>query len=194
MKVIFVSRAPRHKVTGEAHLETIVTINPENEKYNASKVKSGIHVRGGLAGNGNMVRTDVFSKKNKKGKDEFYLVPVYVTDTIKKDLPNKAVVANKPESEWIEMDETFSFKFSLFLDDYIKIKKGEEVIEGYYSGMNRSKGSISLKHHDHSSEYNDIGAKSQDYIKKFVVSPLGELSEVKQEKRMTFSLKKKSKK
>ena len=215
LKTILVSRAPRHKVTGEAHLETIVTINPENEKYKASKVKSGIHVRGGLAGNGNMVRTDVFSKKNKKGKEEFYLVPVYVTDTIKKDLPNKAVVAFKPEAEWIEMDETFTFKFSLFLDDYIKIKKGEEVIEGYYSGMDRALGQISLMSHDRSNKFIVIskkmeeetntpikkientyktGVKSLDYIKKFIVSPLGELAEVKNEKRMTFSLKKKSKK
>ena len=194
LKAIFVSRAPRHKVTGEAHLETIVTINPENKKYNASKVKSGIHVRGGLAGNGNMVRTDVFAKKNKKGKEEFYLVPVYVTDTIKNKLPNKAVVQGKPESEWIEMDETFSFKFSLFLDDYVKIKKGEEVICGYYSGLDRATASISMVSHDRSEKYRGIGAKSLDYIKKFTVSPLGELSEVKQEKRMTFSLKKKSKK
>lgn len=195
LKTIFVSRAQRHKVTGEAHAATIVTLNPDHGKYNASKVKSGVKVRGGLASNGSMVRTDVFSKKNKKGKEEFYLVPVYVTDTIKKDLPNKAVVANKIESEWIEMDETFTFKFSLFLDDYIKIKKGDKETCGYFTGMNRSTASISL--HDQKSpliKYESIGVKSLDYIKKFVVSPLGELSEVKNEKRMTFSLKKKSKK
>lgn len=215
LKTIFVSRAPRHKVTGEAHLETIVTLNPEKTGYNPSKVKSGIFVRGGLAGNGNMVRTDVFAKKNKKGKDEFYLVPVYVTDTIKNELPNKAVVAGKPESEWIEMDETFSFKFSLFLDDYIKIKKGEEIIEGYYSGMDRDGGRISLMSHDRSNKFivvskkmdeetNEpikkteniyrVGAKSLDYIKKFTVDPLGNLSEIKKEKRMAFSLKQKRKK
>ena len=215
LKTIFVSRAPRHKITGEAHAETIVTVNPQNQKYNASKVKSGVKVRGGLASNGSMVRTDVFSKKNKKGKEEFYLVPVYVTDTIKKDLPNKAVVANKTESEWIEMDETFTFKFSLFLDDYIKIKKGGEEIEGYFIGMDRALGQISIMSHDRSYKFVVVskkvdeetsepikkientyktGAKSLDYIKKFVVSPLGELSEVKNEKRMTFSLKKKSKK
>ncbi len=195
LKTIFVSRAPRHKVTGEAHADTIVTLNSKNKKFVASKVKSGVPVRGGLAANGNMVRTDVFSKKNTKGKEEFYLVPVYVTDTIKNELPNKAVVAHKPESEWIEIDETFTFKFSLFLDDYVKIKKGQNEIEGYFTGMDRASASISL--HDQKTpliKFRGIGVKSLNSIKKFVVSPLGELSEVKNEKRMTFSLKQKRKK
>ncbi len=199
LKTIFVSRAPRHKVTGEAHLETIVTTNPNHPKYNAKNVKSGVPVRGGLAGNGNMVRTDVFSKKNSKGKEEFYLVPIYITDTLNDTLPNKAVVKGKPESEWIEIDETFTFKFSLFIGDYIKIKKSENVTEGYYSGLDRATGQISLTSHDKSkiftgSEKYRVGAKSLDYIKKFMVDPLGNLSEVKKEKRLSFSFKKKRKK
>ena len=57
---------------------------------------SGVPVRNGIADNGGMIRVDVFSKKNKKGKDEFYLVPVYLAD-FGKQLPNKAIVAHKPE-------------------------------------------------------------------------------------------------
>ena len=36
-------------------------------------MKSGFYVRGGIAGNSDMLRTDVFCKKNKKGKMNFIL-------------------------------------------------------------------------------------------------------------------------
>lgn len=82
-------------------------------------------VRGGLANNGSMLRTDVFVKKNKKGKDEFYLVPIYLSD-MGKELPSKAIVPLKFEDEWLQIDDNFSFKFSLYMDDLVKVKKAKK--------------------------------------------------------------------
>lgn len=71
-----------------------------------------------IAENASMIRVDVFEKENK-----YYLVPIYVSDFAKKELPNKAIVANKSEAEWIEMTEEYIFKFSLYPNDLVKIKR-----------------------------------------------------------------------
>ena len=189
---IFVSRPPRKNATGEIHQETIRTLNPEHKNYNEKDVLSGIKIRGGLANNGNMLRTDVFVKKNKKGKDKFYLVPVYLSD-MGKDLPNKAIVAHKAEEQWPELDETYQFKFSLYMDDLVKVQKGNVVVLGYYKGTDRDGGSFKLRKHDEPSNTKDIkiGAKTQDSIKKYQVDPLGRIAEVKKETRQPLTMIKK---
>lgn len=181
---IFVSRPPRKNATGEIHKETIYTLKPSSGKFKEENVKSGFKIRGGIAGNGKMLRVDVFSKKNKRGKEEYYLVPVYPKDMAAKVLPNKAVVADKPEEEWLEMDESYVFKFSLFPDDLCFVQKGEKIIFGYYKGTDRSTAAISLEGHDRSFMKRGIGVKTQDRIKKFQVDPLGRYVEVKSEKRL----------
>lgn len=183
LKDIFVSRPPRKKASGEIHQETIRTLNPLFKNYNAKDVKSGIKIRGGLANNGEMLRTDVFMKKNKKGKNEFYLVPVYLSN-MGKELPSKAIVPLKYEEEWIEITDNFTFMFSLFMDDLVKVKKGDKEIFGYFKGTGRTTGSITIETHDRSEIIPSIGVKTQDNIQKYQVSPLGDISEVKSEKRM----------
>lgn len=181
---IFVSRAPRHKATGEVHQETIRSLNPRHPNYNEKELKSGIYIRGGLANNGDMLRTDVFVKKNAKGKDEFYLVPIYLSDIPKGVLPNKAIVAYKSESEWLEMDENYQFKFSLFLDDLVKVTKKEKEVLGYFNGTDRAVASISLVSPDGACAYRGIGVKTQDKIQKYQVDPLGNYVEIKKEARL----------
>ena len=188
---IFVSRPPRKNATGEIHQETIRTLNPKHKNYNEKDVLSGIPIRGGLANNGNMLRTDVFVKKNKKGKDEFYLVPVYLSD-MGKELPNKAIVPLKKENEWIELDETYNFKFSLYMDDLVKVKKGEKEIFGYYGGTDRATAAISLTSHDRSNNFRGIGVKTLDQFRKYQVDPLGlRIDEVKKETRLPLTMIKK---
>lgn len=77
--------------------------------------KSGIHIRHGVANNGSMLRVDIFTKAGK-----FYAVPLYVADAVKTELPNKAAVAAKDESEWTVMDDSFAFLFSLNPNDWVR--------------------------------------------------------------------------
>lgn len=181
---IFVSRPPRKNATGEIHQETIRTLNPNHKNYNEKDVKSGMLVRGGLANNGVMLRTDVFSKKNKNGKDEFYLVPVYLS-SMGKDLPNKAIAPNKDEKDWITIDDSFVFKFSLYMNDLVELKKANTVIRGYFDGTDRKNGAINIEAHDRSSIYR-TGVKTQDSITKYQVDPLGNITEIKSEKRLSL--------
>ena len=186
---VFISRPPRKKASGEIHKETIVTINPKSKKYSEKDVISGIKVRGGLAGNGLMLRTDVFSKKNKNGKEQFFLVPIYLSD-MGKDLPNKAIVSKKKENEWIEIDESYTFKFSLYMDDLIKTTKGKEEIFGYFRGTDRSTGSITIDKICENKSFEKgfrIGVKTLDKFQKYQVDVLGRHTEIKKEKRLVIN-------
>lgn len=186
---VFVSRPPRKNATGEVHQETIRTLNPDKPQYSEKDVKSGVKIRGGLANNSNMLRVDVFSKKNAKGKEQFYLVPIYLADGIKPELPNKAIVANKPESEWIVMDETYAFKFSLYKDDLVKAK-GKELYFGYFDGCDRSTSCFHIEAQDSSQYWKGLGPRNLEYIKKYQVDPLGRYVEVKSETRLPLNAKK----
>ena len=184
---IFVSRPPRKSASGEIHQETIRSLNPKHKNYSEKDIKSGIPVRGGLANNGSMLRTDVFVKKNKKGKDEFYLVPIYLSD-MRKELPNKAVVPLKFEDEWVQLDDSYTFKFSLYMDDLVKVKKGDnEAIFGYFKGTNRCTGAITIEAADRSKKYDGVGVKTQDSFRKYSVDPLGDITEIKHETRMPLT-------
>lgn len=145
----------------------------------ATKDKVAVTVREGTADRGDMARVDVFAKENKKGKREFYLVPIYphqVADQKKWPTPpDRAVVHSKPETEWTVVDGTFTFLFSLHSNSRLEIvtSKGE-VLSGYYNSMDRSTGAISI------SELNNprklvrgIGARTLLDFKKFTVDRLG---------------------
>ena len=62
------------------------------------RATSVVPIQGGTAyaNNDSIVRTDVFYIDG----EGYYLVPIYVTDTIKSELPNKAIVAHKPYERW----------------------------------------------------------------------------------------------
>ena len=128
----------------------------------------------------------MFVKKNKKGKEQFYLVPVYLSD-MGKELPNKAIVPNKDEKDWVIIDDSYTFKFSMFMDDLIKITKGNKAILGYFCGTHRGNASITLEEHDRAKITEGIGVKGLDKFQKFSVDPLGNRIEIKQETRLPLT-------
>lgn len=148
----------------------------------------GTEVRGGFADNSTMVRTDVFERDGK-----YYLVPVYLKDTVADELPNRAIVAYKPENQWREMDEAYRFVFSLSLNDPIRLVRRsggtESAIGGYFKGTNRAIGSIDVEAHDCAWAKQSQGvALHVVAFEKYEVDVLGRSAHrVKQEKRRGFS-------
>lgn len=148
----------------------------------------GTRVRGGLAANGEMLRTDVFERDGR-----YYLVPVYVKDVISRELPNRAIVGGKGEDKWREMDDSYRFVFSLCISDLVRLVKrkgdGTETFFGYFKGTSRSTGSITIQAHDSSWTQPSIGvAQNVIAFEKLHVDVLGQtVSRVRQEKRLGFS-------
>ena len=132
-----------------------------------------------IAENASMVRVDVFEKDNK-----FYLVPIYVSDFVKKELPNKAIVAYKDEEDWIEMTDEYKFKFSLYPNDLVRIKKkGEKEFFAYYTSTHRGTGAINTLVVNGEKKIDGIGVKSLEIFEKYQVDVLGNISKIKKEKR-----------
>ena len=145
---------------------------------------SGILVRGGFAKNASMPRLDVFTKKNKKGKNEFFLVPIYISD-FGKELPNKAITSKK--DCWLEITEEYQFLFSLFPDTLIAINptgKPEDEFLGYYKGCDIDSGRIVIDSPDRTQKGVRLSTKTAAYIRKYQVDILGDYHEVKHEKRL----------
>ncbi len=157
----------------------------------------------GIADNDSMVRVDVFYVEG----DGYYLVPIYVADTLKPELPNRACIAHKPFEQWKPMDDR-DFLFSLYPNDLIRVthKKGlslalcqkdstlSPTMEGddlllYYKGMNISVASISCITHDNTYKIG-IGVKTLKKLEKYTVDVLGEYHPIGKEKRLAFDLKK----
>jgi CRISPR-associated endonuclease Csn1 len=155
---------------------------PEVRSVNlASTQKNGLPVRGGIAANGDMLRVDIFTDGKK-----FYAVPLYVADAVKKlaDLPNRAVVAFKPEDEWtvMDVDKGYRFLFSLHPNDWVRVQqKGKPMIEGYFGGAHRGTGNINIWAHDRNRSVGKdgliegIGIKTALSVQKFHVDMLGRL-------------------
>ena len=270
IRPVFVSRMPRHKMTGAAHKETIkgrlddahtvqrrsITdlkldkegeiagyFNPSSDTllYNAlkeqltafggdgkkafaepffkpradgtpgaqvRKVKVydkatsmvAVHEGKGVADNDTMVRIDVYFVPD----DGYYWVPIYVADTVKPELPNKAVVAYKNYDEWKEMDEE-NFLFSLCQNDLIrieskrtmkfKVQNSDSTLEKetqmncgltYFEGGNISTGAITVTTHDNAYIVGSLGFKTLQKVQKYQVDVLGNYTLVKKEKRQNF--------
>lgn len=272
IKPIFVSRMPRHKVTGAAHKATIKSARclnngivicktslqnlkldkegeianyyaPESDTilYNALKErlraydnkpakafaepfykpkadgtpgplvkkvkvyeKSTLNVavqqNTAVADNDSMVRVDVFHIKG----EGYYLVPIYIADTLKKKLPNKAIVAYKPYADWPVMDDS-NFIFSLYPNDLIKfehrngvkfakVNKESSLAETYltkselvyYKGTNITVGSTSIITNDNSYTVKSLGVKTLSNLEKYQVDVLGNYTKVKKEIRRPF--------
>ncbi|MCZ2104303.1 MAG: type II CRISPR RNA-guided endonuclease Cas9 [Comamonadaceae bacterium] len=138
--------------------------------------QSGIPIRGGLAKNDSMLRVDVFTKAGR-----FHLVPVYVHHRVT-GLPNKAIVAFKDEAEWTLIDDSFSFLFSLYPNDFVRVQQnGKPAIEGYFSSAHRGTGAITVWLHDRNTTtqkdgaVEGIGVKTALSLKKFNVDVLGRI-------------------
>ncbi|MED9969482.1 MAG: type II CRISPR RNA-guided endonuclease Cas9 [Ruminococcus sp.] len=167
---------------------------------NKSTLSVPVHNGTAVADNGSMVRVDVFRVE----KEGYYLVPVYVSDTVKPELPNRAVVAHKPYENWKEMDDS-NFVFSLYPNDLIKLTFAKEMtfavtnkdstlppqmkckeIFAYYKGTNISTGAIGVINHDNTYAIGGLGVKRLPLIEKYQIDVLGNISKVGKEKRMRF--------
>ena len=270
IKPVFVSRMPRHKVTGAAHEETIRS--QVNEKYTAvrksitelsldkdgkikdyfkpgsdtllyealkkrltefggnakkafaepfykpradgtpgaqvrkvkvvAKMNNTIPVRsgGGVAKGGDMIRIDVYYVP----EDGYYWVPIYVADTVKPILPNRAVQQRKKREDWKEMQEE-NFQFSLYSSDLIYIESKGMVgftvrdktstlekemstnkIFVYFKGGNIAAASIEVITHDGAYTVESLGLKTLKKVQKYQVDVLGNYTLVKKEKRQNF--------
>ena len=158
-----------------------------------------------VADNDTMVRCDVFYVP----EDGYYFVPVYVADTVKDTLPNKACVAGgRP---WKVMDEQY-FVFSLYPRDLIKVYDKKDLvlkraIDGgtlpeekahsgrdgvflYYRGLDIATGVLSGITHDGTYLRRSIG-KTTLKIEKYTVDVLGNIQRVHKETRQGFASKKK---
>ena len=147
-----------------------------------------------------MVRVDVFFVEG----EGYYLVPIYVSDTVKSKLPNKAIVANKSSDEWKEMNDN-DFVFSLYPNDLILIKSKKDMKFNivnkestlattylskesfvFYKGTDISTAAISAVNHDNTYKLRGLGVKTLLSIEKYQVDVLGNITKVGNEKRMGF--------
>lgn len=154
----------------------------------------------GVAANGSMVRVDVFYVEG----DGYYFVPIYVADTIKPELPNKACVQGKKHENWKEMDDK-DFIFSLYPNDLIKIKSKKQMkfnvnlknstlpkekyadeIFVYYKSAGISVAQFTVITNDNSYCQPSLGIKSLLSIEKYTVDPIGNIHKVNNEQRMNF--------
>ncbi len=153
------------------------------------KTRSGFALNGGHVDNADMVRVDVFGKPDKKGKEGFYLVPIYrhqVMDRARWPAPpNLAMVAHKPESSWTVIDSTFAFRFSLYPDSYVElVQNGGAVIEGYYRSCDRDTAGILLSpHNERTKKPRKRGVKTLLSFRKFQIDRIGRKHEITGETR-----------
>lgn len=167
------------------------------------KVTLGVELKNGkaIADNGGMVRIDVFYVEN----EGYYFVPIYIADTIKKELPNKACVAAKDYENWKIMDDK-DFIFSLYPNDLIHIEsnnalqlsgnknKEKDSIEVeqaflYYIKAGISGASLTVINHNAEYKKDSLGIKGLKNIEKYEVDVLGNYHKVKiPEKRLKFNL------
>ena len=170
------------------------------------KINLAVPVHGGkgIAKNagGSMVRVDVFKVKKSNGGHQYYLVPIYVADTVKEKLPNRAVVGSTSYDGWKILHDD-NFVFSLYPNDLVhisgkKIKlkgtggdtKGQEInIEDaylYYKALNISNGMITVVTHDNTYIQESLGIGRVPTLEKYEVSVLGDLVKAQYRPRETF--------
>lgn len=161
------------------------------------KQTSGVFVNdgNGIAENGSMVRIDVFCENGK-----YYFVPIYTADVVKNVLPNRAATAKKTYAEWKYVDDK-DFIFSLYPNDLIQCKRKKGIplnlngnsgqmerndIFAYFRSADIASAGIAGVAHDSSFSFRGLGVQSLEVIKKCQVDVLGNISYVKNEKRMGF--------
>ncbi len=150
--------------------------------------RSGLAVRGGLAENDTIVRLDIYRKPNKTGKMRHYVVPVYAADVAAGWVPKRAATAHKPESEWLEMDASYEFMFSLHPGEYFRVWKSEKTPGPllYMTSFDRNGVQVSGNLHDRSNRRDDgamnpvrTAMATAARVEKIEVDLLGEAHPVK---------------
>jgi len=149
--------------------------------------KSGIKIsRGDATAHADldsMIRVDVFRKDAK-----FFLVPIYawqVADQARfASPPGRAIVAFKAETEWALIDGTFEFRFALYPGSYVvAANRSGERFEGYYGGVDRQGGQLTLQPHHSVGKADRPGTRLLAEFRKFHVDRLGCRHEILKEPR-----------
>lgn len=140
---------------------------------------SGIPIRGGIAKNDTMLRVDVFQHKQDK---KYHLVPVYVHHAVAKELPNRAIVQGKDETEWTKLDDNFEFLFTLHSNDLVRIQqKNKPALLGYFASCHRATSNLNIWLHDRNTsiskdgQIEGLGIKTALNVAKFQVDVLGNI-------------------
>ena len=184
---------PRADGTPGAQVRKVKVVAKMN---NTIPVRSG----GGVAKGGDMIRIDVYYVPG----DGYYWVPIYVADTVKETLPNKAVVRDKTMEEWKEMKED-DFLFSLYSNDLILVERDKPICFSlmhedstlpkkyetkkelvYYKGGDISNGGIRIETHEGAYFLKSLTFGIVQKVQKYQVDVLGNYTPVKKEKRQTF--------
>jgi len=145
--------------------------------------------RESTADRGEMARVDMFAKADKRGRVQFYAVPIYPHQIASKEdwpqPPDRAVVAFKSEDQWTIIDKGFSFRFSLYQNSLIEmIKPDGEVLRGYFKGMDRSTAGIAIGSPENPRKMSrGVGSKTLVSFRKFAIDRLGRISEIPRETR-----------
>lgn len=140
------------------------------------KKTTGVQINHGLAGNGNMVRVDLYQKEGK-----YYAVPIYISDMVKKEIPRKAATGGKQYKDWRVMDPD-DFLFSVYPRDLLHLKKGKPFNDGlsndiymYFAGLDPASASFAVTAHDSSISLRGVGIQNLELIEKCQVDMLGEI-------------------
>lgn len=115
-------------------LSPVTTIKINDDK----SVKSGISLNHGtqFVNNGSMVRLDVY-QKDIKGEKKLFYVPIY-THQVRKG-SNRILPTT---CGYNFADNTFTKLCSVYPNDYLIMKKGNEILQGYYIKYNVNNSAI----------------------------------------------------
>lgn len=159
----------------------------------------------GIVKNDGMIRVDLYSKDGK-----YFGVPVYVADLYRGELPKRAATQGKPQNEWREMDDTYTFEMSIYQDDLLRIesKKGIELkkkkdVENsakatsktitddfvYFIGFNRATGAMEIEDTSGCYYKDSVGIQNVGKITKCEIDVLGNVQEIKKRPKQPQPLK-----
>lgn len=168
-------------------------ISPQGHPIGKVRLKTtdkvAVEVRGGTADRGDMVRVDIFTKPNKRGRDDFYAVPIYPHQVMDPadwpEPPNRAVQQGSDEVNWPVMDDKFLFRFSVASLSLLQlVKSNGEVVEGYFRGLDRATGNIAVsKVQSKTLVQKGLGIRTLLAFRKFQVDRLGRRFEIVSEQR-----------
>ena len=123
-----------------------------------------------IADNGDMVRADVFCKTDKKGKNQYFIVPIYAWQVAENILPDI-------DCKGYRIDDSYTFCFSLHKYDLIAFQKDKKsrVEFAYYINCDSSDGRFYLAWHDKGAKEQQFRISTQNLVlmEKYQIDELG---------------------
>lgn len=150
------------------------------------EIDTGNRKRPSTVDRGDMARVDVFRKQNKKGKWEFYVVPIYPHQIATMEEPPRNYVQGATDQAlWPEVDASFEFLWTLTPMSWVRlVKTGGEIVEGYFRGLDIANAVINLsKNESNDNRIRSQGVKTLSSFEKYTIDRLGRRSEVLRETR-----------